>query len=176
MKALFLACALALPSSFFTKPPLNRDDLEVFKFLMQENPRDGDRILIIGYIDGWIQQLRNEGWLAHGVTTRDVYKAYWLKVKDYHTLPFRAAFFKVIMIMEPTDRGMLFEMDRLLVPQGFVGIDLHAKSPYYWYKTNWSISTTYPTYEAFLNYLKYKRIGMVFHGIPIWRKQVDEGA
>lgn len=120
--------------------------------------RGSDNVLILGDTKGWIATLRKEGFKVYGFADHEMWQLYYGQVNSYGEIPWRSQAFKIIVCLVDLHRDVLFEVDRLLIPEGFVLI----KVP--------DVYHSHFSYELFLDYLHYHRYGMLFKTMVVWRK------
>lgn len=151
-------------SPHFKILPLNDHDMTVLRSLMETVKSNTNRILLVGSATHWIDRLRREGWVAYGIdinmanlSLRDIY---YSSTPTYDFMPFHTEFFKLICLFVQAETATILEADRTLMAGGLMGF----------------IPQIGNYYEDVMQFLNYRRTGIVFHGMPIWQKPIDEAA
>jgi len=163
-----VATTLALPSPFFprhTFPPLHHGDVALFSAIVnQVTKHNGYRMLIVGASHGWIKSLREADVHAFGIFqwphTRLMVPRLVSDyvIGEYEHMPFRTSRFKAIVLTAIATKDLLFEIDRLLVPEG------------------WFILVHHEVVRCapFLHYFRYEYVGKLANGMSIYQKH-DRG-
>lgn len=144
---------------------LNDHDITVLSSLMDAMVVPAlKRILLVGPATHWIDPLRRKGWVAYGIDTNlanlSIRDVYYSATPTYQFFPFQTEFFQLICVFVEADSELVFEADRVLLNGGFLAFMAQANKEY----------------EEVLQFLRYERTGIVFHGMPIWKKKVGESA
>lgn len=153
MKGVFLSCALALAPMAFQKPALLSGQIKIVKYLLdfEWNVPRPHKLLLVGDVEDWKAPFEAVDVETSVVGEKEMRS---FDKKLYVPFYFRSLQFRVIWLLVTDGMNLMFEMDRLLIYDGFLILDIvNAAQNEEWFK----FLKYEPSPVRFQNYMIYRK-------------------